>query len=580
MAEGNEMRGTSYWSIRRRVRRTLEENAQEDEMRFVTENESETDFAETYAISSNDSDNGLVADEFEMPVENLQYPFFNSRFESDTDTNSETESDKTLADYLREWAVKQQTPNMSLSELLGFLRIFHPELPKDPRTLLKTSINYTILNKCGGQYFYFGIAASIHKQVQECISSLPDLFCLKLQINIDGLPLFKSTSDQFWPILGKFQNINISNQVFIICLFYGIKKPDNLSEYLDDFVNEYKDLERHGIDCFGKHLLVKIDSVICDAPASAFVKNVKSYSGYHGCDKCIQHGVWLGKVTFPETNAPTRTDHSFSQELDEDHHLGPSPLSQTSIGMVSQFPLDYMHLVCLGVMKRLLLLWIKGPLCCRLGSREVQQISACLVDLKDSIPSEFARKPRTLSEIDRWKATEFRQQFLLYTGLVVLSGQIHPTMYQNYLLLFVGIHILLNERLSSEYNQYAHDLLETFVKHFYQIYGNDMAVYNVHGLVHLAGEARRFGSLDNISAFPFENFLSKLKKMVRKPKFALAQVIRRLSEQMEIQQTSKEYPKLSKPHNNGPLPERFLNVHQYQKLETERYVLKVNHVCE
>lgn len=116
-------------------------------------------------------------------------------------------------------------------------------------------------------------------------------------------------------------------------------------------------------------------------------------------------------------------------------------------------------------------------------------------------------------------------------------------MYQNYLLLFVGIHILLNERLSSEYNQYAHDLLETFVKHFYQIYGNDMAVYNVHGLVHLAGEARRFGSLDNISAFPFENFLSKLKKMVRKPKFALAQVIRRLSEQMEIQQTSKEYPK-------------------------------------
>ena len=64
MAEGNEMRGTSYWSIRRRVRRTLEENAQEDEMRFVTENESETDFAETYAISSNDSDNGLVADEF------------------------------------------------------------------------------------------------------------------------------------------------------------------------------------------------------------------------------------------------------------------------------------------------------------------------------------------------------------------------------------------------------------------------------------------------------------------------------------------------------------------------------------
>lgn len=66
-----------------------------------------------------------------------------------------------------------------------------------------------------------------------------------------------------------------------------------------------------------------------------------------------------------------------------------------------------------------------------------------------------------------------------------------------------------------------------------------MAVYNVHGLVHLSGDAHMFGSLDNISAFPFENFLSKLKRMIRKPKFPLAQVVRRLSEQAEIQKTIK-----------------------------------------
>lgn len=93
--------------------------------------------------------------------------------------------------------------------------------------------------------------------------------------------------------------------------------------------------------------------------------------------------------------------------------------------MVSQFPLDYMHLVCLGVMKR------------RLGSRVIDDISQHLLNLKSHIPSEFARKPRSLKEIDRWKATEFRQ-FLLYTGPVVLAEILHPNMYKNFLLLSVG----------------------------------------------------------------------------------------------------------------------------------------------
>ena len=43
---------------------------------------------------------------------------------------------------------------------------------------------------------------------------------------------------------------------------------------------------------------------------------------------------------------------------DEDYHRGPNPFCELSIGMVSQFPIDCMHLVCLGVIKRFILLWI------------------------------------------------------------------------------------------------------------------------------------------------------------------------------------------------------------------------------
>jgi hypothetical protein len=50
--------------------------------------------------------------------------------------------------------------------------------------------------------------------------------------------------------------------------------------------------------------------------------------------------------------------------------------------MVSQLPIDYMHLVCLGVAKRILLMWIKGSLDIRIGPRAVEEISAALKSRK------------------------------------------------------------------------------------------------------------------------------------------------------------------------------------------------------
>jgi len=53
-------------------------------------------------------------------------------------------------------------------------------------------------------------------------------------------------------------------------------------------------------------------------------------------------------MTFPEVNSPLRTDLSFEMMSDEDHHVTKSPLLDVGIGMVTCFPHDYMHVVCLG----------------------------------------------------------------------------------------------------------------------------------------------------------------------------------------------------------------------------------------
>lgn len=115
------------------------------------------------------------------------------------------------------------------------------------------------------------------------------------------------------------------------------------------------------LTCHEKHYAFDIVGFACDAPARAYVKCIKGYIGYFGCEKCEQRGRYIeGKLTFPEVSAPKRSDKSFKRQAQEEHHKGTSPLSALNIGLVSGFPLDYMHLICLGVMKKLLWYWMHG----------------------------------------------------------------------------------------------------------------------------------------------------------------------------------------------------------------------------
>jgi len=89
--------------------------------------------------------------------------------------------------------------------------------------------------------------------------------------------------------------------------------------------------------------------------------------------------------------------------------------------MVSQFSLDYMHLICLGVMKRMLQLWLKGNKNIRLSVENINSISLHLIKIRPCIPSEFSRKPKILHDLDKWKATEFRQFLLLVLFLLLYN---------------------------------------------------------------------------------------------------------------------------------------------------------------
>ena len=276
---------------------------------------------------------------------------------------------------------------------------------------------------------------------------------------------------------------------------------------------------------------ILIHCVVCDAPARSLIKCTKLYSGYYGCDKCSQKGSYVeGKVTFPEfENLLIRTDASFRTQENKEHHHAVTPFCQLPIDLIMNFPIDYMHQSCLGIMKRLLNAWIKGPRVYRLSASQKDIISNRLIHIAPSIPSFFARKPRGLDDIEYWKATEFRQ-FLLYTGRIVLRGVLEHHIYTNFMHLSLAICILVSKRLNERLNDKAETLLIKFLTEASQIYGAGFMVYNVHQLAHLSAEAKEFGNLDVVSAFPFENYLQTLKKKIRSSRRPLVQIIKRIAE--------------------------------------------------
>ena len=237
--------------------------------------------------------------------------------------------------------------------------------------------------------------------------------------------------------------------------------------------------------------------------------------------------------------------------------------------MVTKFPLDYMHLILLGVMRKLMHVYMRGRKRHRLHSTAVAEISQRLVTYKEHAASEFSRRPRSLEEFKYWKATEFRSM-LLYFGVCAFRNILPDRQYKNFLILVCAMRILLTDDLCDLHHQYAGTLLLSFVQDCINVYGRKIASYNMHATIHLADEASIYGPLDNISAFPFENHLYQLKRMIRKPGATLTQLINRIGEKelfgSKRTRQGKNF-KFIRRHDDGPTPVGFENSRQYDAVQ-------------
>lgn len=452
----------------------------------LEEEEKEEEFSDD---SESDNENANLVFNFQNDVEKEQY----------------------IIESLRLWALEDGVMSMTkLDRLLARLRPVFPNLPVSYKTLLDTPQNIEVVAlNSGGEMWYKSIRENLNRMELEIYLQLKGK--IVMDVNIDGLPISKSSKIKFWPILGHLAGTK--SEPFIIAIYLGTQNPQNVDEFLGQFVNEVHDLQIHGYSFKNNNYSFKVANYILDAPA--FVKCCINHGGYCACDKCIVNGEWHDdRMTYCNLDEPLRTEESFLMQEQQRHHNGHSPLERLGTKMVGQFRLDVMHLVYEGVFKRLVTTWKEWNGAWKLDRRAINSICDLLEFIKDSTPSDFNRKPRSLRDLKFYKATEFRR-LLLYDGILVFRDFTDVNVYKHFLLLHCGMVILSNQILLNSMHVFAGQALRTFIEHSIEIYGKKFVVYNVHILHHLEEECIQHGVVENFSAFKYENRLKSLKSSLK-----------------------------------------------------------------
>ena len=347
----------------------------------------------------------------------------------------------------------------------------------------------------------------------------------EVDLSTDGIPEDVSSGRSMDVYTLKFTNCRVVYpwRIFV----QGTVTKLSLSELIQPIIDELKKNQ------------LKVRLIVADAPKRSFVRNMKSHSGYFACDYCLapgshqvnKNGKKIGGIIYPfsESSAPFRNNESY-REIGEEISQNPdrSPLYACGIkgksplydleyfDMVEDIPTEYMHLVCLGICRKLLKIIFYGETASqKMSSRNVNRIQIINNSLKSvCVPKEFSRRTRDV-DLKNYKAEEFRNILIAFHSVfVAVMDETESKLFN--LLSFLTRALLLPdeyyEMISRKYDMQA--VVDMFCMGFDAAFGGSCS-YNIHIFRHIL-KVRKFGPLSESSAFPFESYFFGTQGVIRK----------------------------------------------------------------
>lgn len=218
--------------------------------------------------------------------------------------------------------MEHNVPHNAANDLLRLLQPHFSELPKDARALLKIPRKVFPTVIAPGMYYHIGFKNCLENPMNCSTNNILQYnSTLEVCINIDGLPISKSSGQLYLILCSLFTN---KNNVETIRIYHGNEKPASANDFLRAFVDEAKNIIANEFIYNDNIYQVKIKMFICDVPAKAFIKYTTGHTGYFSCSKCEIEGIYLDRRTcFPQThNLTLCSDPDFRMKKQNEHHSG------------------------------------------------------------------------------------------------------------------------------------------------------------------------------------------------------------------------------------------------------------------
>lgn len=192
--------------------------------------------------------------------------FFLLSCSSSSESDASMQFGPTLKEDLAEWITSCDVKHNHVDQLLQLLRKHgHDDLPLTTRSLLKIQKNVQNVRKSDMDCVYFPVEQQITAFLDQVHYTVhEDSSDLGVSMNIDGLPLFKSSQVGLWPVLCRLHVDN--NPVFPLLLTCGRGKPSDL-DFLEETISQLETVLSNGVVYQGYTLTVRLVAVVCDAPS-------------------------------------------------------------------------------------------------------------------------------------------------------------------------------------------------------------------------------------------------------------------------------------------------------------------------
>lgn len=132
-----------------------------------------------------------------------------------SDLNDDVVDDEHLSHKIAVFVLCHSLSVVATAELLKLFKSAGVRgLPKDRRTLLKSERIKDVVEKCGGTFKYFGFCTTLATFLDNNPDFIANNNILTFSAGLDGVPLYKSCSGQFWPVICQIKEMNRSGSPF------------------------------------------------------------------------------------------------------------------------------------------------------------------------------------------------------------------------------------------------------------------------------------------------------------------------------------------------------------------------------